>query len=125
MSTWKEEAVELMGASKVDLAFAGEVILHLNGEQLRLRFNVNEQAYMLLKKLASFQPFESVAARKYRYYFSGSYRKMGEDKVLAGIQVVQDRRHKKFELELTPALLANLFWLQSITSGEQVKHLLF
>jgi hypothetical protein len=125
MSTWREETVELIGASKVDSAFAGEAFLHLDGEQLRLRFGVNEQAYMLLKKLASFQPFEAVTAGKYRYYFSGSYRKVGEDKVVAGIQVVQDKRHKKFELELTTPLLANLFWLQGITGKEQIEHLLF
>jgi hypothetical protein len=85
MSTWKEEAVELLGASKGASAFAGEAILHLKGEHLRLRFTVNEQAYLLLKKLVSFQPFESVATGKYRYYFAGSYRQVGEDQVLAGI----------------------------------------
>ncbi len=125
MSTWREEVVELVGASKRETAFAGEVLLHLNGESLHLGFNVNERAYMLLKKVASFQPFESVASGKYRYFFSGSYRQTGEDAIMTGIQVVQDRRYKKFELELTPAVLANLFWLQRITSREQVEHLLF
>jgi hypothetical protein len=125
LSTWQEDAVELLGASKVDSAFAAEAILQLKGEHLRLRFHVNEQAYMLLKKLASFQPFEAVATGKYRYYFAGSYRKVGEDQVVVGIQVVQATRHKKFELELTSALVANLVWLQGITSREQIAHLLF
>ena len=124
MSTWKQDIVEILGAFKEQSAFGGEVLLHLNGEQLRVGFNVNERAYLLLKKLVSFQPFESVAAGKYRYFFAGSYRQTGEDTVMTGIQVVQDRRHKKFELELTQALLANLRWLQEISNKEQVEHLL-
>jgi hypothetical protein len=124
MSTWKQDIVEILGTFKEQSGFGGEVLLHLNGEQLRVGFNVNERAYMLLKKLVSFQPFESVVAGKYRYFFAGSYRQTGEDTVMTGIQVVQDRRHKKFELELTQALLANLRWLQEISNKEQVEHLL-
>jgi hypothetical protein len=124
MSIWKQDVVEILGAFKEESAFGGEVLLHLNGEQLRVGFNVSERAYMLLKKLATFQPFESVAAGKYHYFFAGSYRQIGENTVMAGIQVVQDRRHKKFEIELTKSLLANLQWLQDISSKEQVEHLL-
>ncbi len=57
MSTWKQDVVEILGAFKEESAFGGEVLLHLNREQLRIGFHVNERAYMQLKKLASFQPF--------------------------------------------------------------------
>jgi hypothetical protein len=124
MRDTNEGMVELLGATKIDSAFGCEAVIQLNGEDLRLRFNVSERGYMLLKKLISFQPFESVTAGKYRYYSTGSYRRKDEVNALAGIRVEQGTRHKQFELELPLLLVVNLRWLQQVTERQQVEHLL-
>lgn len=106
--------------------YAGEVIIKVAGEVLKLRFGVDEQAYMLLKKILSFQPFEPGSYGKYRYYFTESYQK-GDlySKAYMYVRVEQNGRHKSFAQESTQPLTANLLWLQRVENAEQVAALRF
>ncbi|GAB3579968.1 hypothetical protein GCM10027345_20760 [Hymenobacter daeguensis] len=121
-----EGMVEIIGSQKVAAnSYSCEAIIELKREFIKLRFSVTEIGYMMLKKLLSFQPFENISAGIYRYYFSGSYRFLGDDQVFASIRIEQGRRHKQFEIEVTRPIIANLNWLGVIKDKEEVAQLLF
>ena len=106
--------VEIIGASKIaPYTYACEAIIRVEEEFMKVRFGIDELAYMLLKRLLAFQPFEKGGFGKYRYYFTGGYRK--EDQYAKGamsIRVEQNSRYKTFGLESAQALTANLLWIQ-------------
>lgn len=122
-----EGMVELTGAKKVAPAvFACEAIIKVADETLPVRFSVDEQAYMLLKKMLSFQPFEPGSYGRYRYYFTGSYQKEDQHgKAYMDVRVEQNGRHKSFAQQTTQPITANLLWLQRLENAEQIAALRF
>ena len=123
MRDTNEGMVELLDALRENNSYGCKASITLNTEEIMVKFGTNEQGWILLKKLLSFQPFENVSSGKYRYYFTSSYRQKGED-VLAGIRVEQGQRHKNFELELTKELNANLLWFFLKKDKTEVAHLM-
>jgi hypothetical protein len=126
MRNTSEGMVEIIGSAKIAPgSYSCETIAKIDNDFTRIRFGVNEIGYMFLKKIFSFQPFEKVTAGNYRYYFSGTYRQLGNEQVFASIRVEQGQRHKQFEMELTRPLVANLTWLGGIKSKDEVSQLVF
>ncbi|WP_426061628.1 hypothetical protein [Hymenobacter sp. B1770] len=123
MRDTNEGMVELLDALRENGFYGCKASITLGNEKVKVKFGTNERGWIMLKKLLSFQPFENVSFGKYRYYFTSSYRQNGED-VLAGIRVEQGQRHKRFELELTKELNANLIWLILRKDKTEVAHLI-
>lgn len=123
MRDTNEGMVQIIDAIKENGFYGCVARIALNNEEIQVKFGTNEMGYMLLKKLLSFQPFEKVSSGKYRYYFSGSYCQHGEN-VLAGVRIEQGQRHKKFELELSQELNANLLWFLIQKDKSQIAHLI-
>lgn len=112
--------VEIIGASKLaPYTYACEAIVRVEEEFMKVRFSIDELAYMLLKRMLSFQPFEKGGFGKYKYYFTGGYRKEDQYARAMYVRVEQNGRYKTFDLESTQALTANLLWIQKFETKEQ------
>jgi hypothetical protein len=123
MRETNEGMVQIFDASRENSYYGCKASIKLNGEEVHVKFGTNERAFMQLKKLLAFQPFESVAAGKYRYFYTGVYWENATQE-LTRIRIEQAKRHKEFEMELPKELSANLQWLKIQVNKTQIAHLI-
>ncbi|GAB3868133.1 hypothetical protein GCM10028824_12200 [Hymenobacter segetis] len=118
-----EGMVQILDAVRENGFYGCKIRIILDDEEITMKFGTNEKGFMQLKKLLSFQPFESVEAGKYQYFYAGVYWETGTQE-LARIRIEQAKRHKQFEVELPKELGANLQWFKIAKDKSQLAHLI-
>ncbi|GAA4051720.1 hypothetical protein GCM10022409_43230 [Hymenobacter glaciei] len=100
MRETNEGMVQILDALRENGFHGCKVRITLDSEDILVKLGMNEREFMQLKKLLSFQPFESIEAGKYRYFYAGVYWATATQE-LARIRIEQGKRHKEFEFEVS------------------------
>jgi hypothetical protein len=120
-----EGMVELLGTTQPEPNVYGcQAQIILNEKPIRVQFGITQYEFVLLKKIATTRPFNSMKLSDYRYFFAGAYKKNDSNgKAAISVRIEQGVQHKQFWFEATERLLSNLLWLQEIKSIDEVKPL--
>jgi len=118
--------IQLLDASNKDNIFSALIRHKIAGEDLMLRFAIDEADYGRLKLILGFRPFENTGVSLYRYFFALSHHKDSENQELAhtAIRVEQLDRHKQYEFLLTRKLLSNILWVDLLSDKKEIEQLI-
>ena len=126
MRDTNENMIELIDVSKTDNIYSSLIRHRICGEEIKLRFGIEQVDYGYLKRILEFRPFENTGVSPYRYYFTLSYRKDTENNDLAYItvRVEQLKRHKQYEFKISRKYIANILWFNSLTDKKQIEKMI-
>lgn len=126
MRDTNENMIEIIDVSKIDNIYSSLIRHKIFGEELKLRFGIEQMDYGHLKKILEFRPFENTGVSPYRYFFTLSYGKDLEDNDLAyiRIRVEQLNRHKTYEFKISEKYIANLLWFNTLTDKKQIEQMI-
>ena len=113
--------VRLLGCDKQDDLYFGRVSILLASKRVNLKFGIDYNAYLEIKNVIQFRPFDNFVNEPYRHFFVGSYNKEAQT---MSIRVEQGKTHKQFHIKGSNGLIANLLWFSKIVNINQVQHLL-
>ena len=124
MRDTNEEMIELIDASKADNIYSATIRHYIGGERLTLRFGINTEDYVNLKKILQFRPYLNTGVGRYRYHFAMSYVKNDDDTTTVDVRVEQLNRHKQYKFTISQKLMANLLWFTSIDDKSLIKKMI-
>ena len=121
-----ENMIELLDASKADNIYSSVIRHSINGQDLKLRFGIENSDLSRLKRILDFRPFENTGVAPYRYFFALSYRDNpnNENSAFISVRVEQLDRHKQFEFELGKKYISNLLWFDGLTETKEIEQLI-
>jgi hypothetical protein len=100
------------------------VIKHtIAGEELKLRFGIEQADYGRLRQILEFRPFENTGVAPYRYFFALSYGHdpVNEELMHTSIRVEQLDRNKQYKFDVSKKFLANILWFHSLTDKKDIE----
>jgi len=126
MRDTNENMIELIDVSKTDNIYSSLIRHRISGEEIKLRFGIEQMDYGHLKRILEFRPFENTGVSPYRYYFALSYRKDMENNDLAyiDVRVEQLNRHKQYEFKVSKKYISNILWFNSLTDKKQIEKMI-
>jgi hypothetical protein len=113
--------IKLIDCYKINDRCFGRVSIHLDNNDIKLKFGIDYDSYLGFKRVIQYRPFDNVTNQSYQHYFSGAYNRHTEE---ITVRVEQGNTHKQFKIKTTKSLIANLLWFQGIENISQVQHLL-
>lgn len=121
-----DNMIELLDVSKADNIYSSVIRYSINGQDLKLRFGIENSDFSLLKRILDFRPFENTGVAPYRYFFALSYRNNpeNENSAFISVRVEQLDLHKQFEFELGKKYISNLLWFDGLTETKEIEKLI-
>lgn len=116
--------IELIDVDKTDDIYSATIKHNIGGEMLILKFGINTEDYINLKRIFQFKPFLNSGSGRYSYYFTMSYLKDDDNITTAYIRVEQLNIHKHYGFKVSKKLMANLLWFYTIENKSQIEEMI-
>lgn len=89
----------------------------------KYQFGVSRHSYQILKRVMQLRPFDMMPGRKYRYFYAGSQRKLGDDAFSMEVRIELDRDATKKVLAVPKDLHTNLLWFARLENTADAEYL--